>query len=168
MGQAIASGTLQGGVAVVPPRDTALRWHLATAGLRVVVNPEADTGLASSLRVGLRELAVMAAPDRPRAALVVLADQPLLSGATISRLVGAWRRTGRSVRPRYASRPDEPGHPVLLDGALWALAENLIGDQGLGAALRARPDAVDLIDVPGANPDVDTRADLLALEDQTE
>lgn len=167
MREALASGVLQGGVAVVPPGDTTLGRPLENAGLRLVENPDAASGVASSLRAGLDALALLAPvpAGQPTAALVVLADQPLLSNATIVRLVESWRSSGRSVRPRYAGQPEEPGHPVLLDRSLWPLFWSITGDHGLGVLLKKRPEAVDLIDVPGANPDVDTPADLSALED---
>ncbi|MDX2119450.1 MAG: nucleotidyltransferase family protein [Gemmatimonadota bacterium] len=166
LAQAMGGGLLTGGVAVVPVRARALLWPLDTAGLEVVENPEAGTGLASSLRLGL---AALAHPDRrpaAAAALVVLADQPLLRLPVIEALVSAWRRAPGTHRPRYADQPAEPGHPVLLDRAAWNLAEALRGDQGLGALLAGHA-GVGLVEVPGANPDVDTAEDLRLLEDMT-
>lgn len=64
------------------------------------------------------------------------------------------------MRPRYADRPGEPGHPVLLHRQLWPEVATLEGDEGAGALLRGR--AVTLVDVPGRNPDIDTPADLAA------
>lgn len=166
LAQAMGGGLLTGGVAVVPVRARALLWPLDTAGLEVVENPEAGTGLASSLRLGL---AALAHPDRrpaAAAALVVLADQPLLRLRVIEALVSAWRRAPGTHRPRYADQPAEPGHPVLLDRAAWGLTEALRGDQGLGALLAGHA-GVGLVEVPGANPDVDTAEDLRLLEDMT-
>lgn len=161
--EAMLGGVLAGGVAVVPPRSTALVWALESAGLRILENPEASAGLATSLRRGLAALGDVEPPAG--AALIVLADQPLLASPTIAALVRRWRETGLSVRPRYALHPGEPGHPVLLDRSSWSLAEALEGDTGLGPVLRARPDGITTIDVPGANPDVDTPDDLHSLED---
>lgn len=166
LAQAMGGGLLTGGVAVVPVRARALLWPLDTAGLEVVENPDAGTGLASSLRIGL---AALAHPDRrpaPTAALVVLADQPLLRLSVIEALVSAWRLAPGTLRPRYAEQPGEPGHPVLLDRVDWPLAEGLRGDQGLGALLASHA-GVRLVEVPGANPDVDTAEDLRLLEDMT-
>jgi CTP:molybdopterin cytidylyltransferase MocA len=55
---------------------------------------------------------------------------------------------------------------VLLDRGLWHLARELTGDHGLGTLLALRPAAMTTVDVPGANPDVDTPGDLTQLEDQ--
>ena len=166
LAQAMHGGLLAGGVAVVPPRATALLWPLETAGLELLENPAASTGLASSLRLGLDALARGARAPAAGAALLVLADQPLLRLPVISALVEAWRERPGTLRPRYAEQPDHPGHPVLLDRAQWRLAEGLEGDHGFGALLAHDP-LIRIIDVPGANPDVDTPEDLRLLEDLT-
>jgi molybdenum cofactor cytidylyltransferase len=160
---AILGGVLAGGVAVVPPRSATLVWALEVAGLRIVENPDAAAGLATSLRRGLAALAEL--EPGAGAALIVLADQPMLRTSTVGALVAKWRETGLSVRPRYAMHPGEPGHPVLLDRSLWPMAQALQGDMGFGPLFHARPDAITTVDVPGANPDVDTADDLHALED---
>jgi CTP:molybdopterin cytidylyltransferase MocA len=160
LAQTIGTGTLAGGIAVVPAEATSLAWPLDTAGLGLVVNPNPAEGIASSLRLGLAGLSQL---DSPAAALIVLADQPGLRTDVIGRLVEAWRRDRRSVRPRYAASPEEPGHPVLLDRSQWPLAERLQGDTGLRPLLDAA--GITTIDVPGANPDVDTREDLQILEE---
>ena len=66
------------------------------------------------------------------------------------------------VRPRYAA--DDAPNPVVLRRAAWLLAEGVDGDRGLGPLLAARPDLVLEVPVDGANPDVDTVADLVRLE----
>jgi CTP:molybdopterin cytidylyltransferase MocA len=48
---------------------------------------------------------------------------------------------------------------------LWPEARNLSGDEGYGPILTGRPDLVEVVDVPGANPDVDRLEDLLNLEE---
>jgi len=162
--EAIAAGILAGGIAVVPPGVTALAWYLDVAGLQLITNEAAALGIASSLRAGLVELETPSLVPPAGAAVVVLADQPLLRAEVIARLVATWRASGRSVRPRYALTPNEPGHPVLLDRALWPLARGLADNEGFGRLLAANPNLLDLVDVPGANPDIDTPADLTQFE----
>ena len=160
--EAVAAGTLAGGVAVIPPGTPALARALAGSTLRLVENPDGGLGMAGSLRRGLAALAKLTTPPAD-GALIVLADQPRLRSEVIAGLVAGWRRSGRSIRPRYLASPAEPGHPVLLDRSLWHLAERLTGDTGLRQLLASEP--VTLLDVPGANPDVDSPADLRQLED---
>lgn len=163
--QATAEGLLAGGVGVLPPGNTRLAWHLDMAGLMLVVNAQPASGLASSLQCGLRALEQASLTPPAGAALIVLADQPLLKTETIARLVEGWRQHGRSVRPRYHLHPEEPGHPVLLDRELWPLVAGLTGDQGFGSIFQQRPELVTLVDLPGGNPDVDRPEDLLQLEE---
>ena len=130
------------------------------AGAIIVGSPRAAEGLALSLRAGLERVA-SSAPATGAAALVLLGDQPAIRGEVIVEVIRRWRVSGaEAVRPRYAECPDEPGHPVLLDRRLWHEASRLTGDVGPGTFLRGR--AVELVDVPGRNPDIDIPADLAA------
>ncbi|MFZ5623606.1 MAG: nucleotidyltransferase family protein [Gemmatimonadota bacterium] len=160
------AGLLAGGVAVLPPHAPAMAQLVREAGLRIEVNPHPELGLASSLRAALKVLARVHGSPPVEAALIVLGDQPRLDIGVIARLITARGETDRAViRPRYAARPDEPGHPLLVARSIWPLAESLGGDRGLGELLRTRSDLVHVVPVGGANPDIDTPADLAALED---
>ncbi len=154
---AISNGVLAGGIAVV----SSMNMPLETGPLTRVVNPDAGQGLSTSLVTGIAALSDVAPPVR--GALIVLADQPALRLDVIEAVVAGWQRTQRTTRPRYAAAPDEPGHPVLLDRRDWPLAARLTGDQGLRHLLAGVE--VTVVDVPGANPDVDTPDDLRRLEE---
>jgi molybdenum cofactor cytidylyltransferase len=160
-----AGGTLSGAAAVVAASDVALQDLLRQQGIEVTLNEVPEAGLAWSLQLGVSALARPGRETPAGAAVIMLGDQPGVRPATIAALVEAWH-TGPSVviRPRYADDPEEPGHPVLLDRSAWTLVEELDGDTGLSVILRARPGLVSLIEVPGANPDVNTPADLAAFE----
>ena len=162
LAQSMARGVIAGGVAVVPRGAKALALAIDAAGLTLVENPDPRAGLSGSLKLGIETVRQWASGPGPAAALVVLADQPHLRPQVIARLVGAWRHSATSVRPRYQDSPEAPGHPVLLDRSLWPLVEQLSGDTGLRDLLNEQP--VLVVDVPGANPDVDTARDLADLE----
>ncbi len=160
LAEAMARGVLGGGVAVIPAGDTTLAWMFDTAGLRLVENPETGSGIAGSVQRGLA--ALTGEPDAG-AALMVLADQPLLRVEVLSRLVAEWRGGATLVRPRYAADP-APGHPLLLARALWPHAAALQGDQGFASLLGDVLGEAREVPVPGRNPDVDTPNDLARLE----
>lgn len=124
---------------------------------RRVLNPAPERGLSSSVQVGMSALD----PEVP-AVLIVLGDQPRLAAATIRALVDAVPDAARPiVVPRY---PDDRGrNPVLLHRAAFGLVSDASGDRGLGPILAAHPELVHEIAVLGANPDVDTPADLASL-----
>jgi CTP:molybdopterin cytidylyltransferase MocA len=156
-------GALAGATAVVRTGDEGVAALVRQAGIRVVSNAEPEQGLSHSLRLGLGALAALS--PQPEAALIFLADQPSTPSEAAEEVVRAWELGGNAVvRPRYSNAPDEPGHPVLLDRDAWGLAERLTGDQGLGGELARSPHLVLHVDVEGANPDVDTPADLSRLE----
>jgi CTP:molybdopterin cytidylyltransferase MocA len=164
--EARSLGVLDGTAAVVAGGDALLQDLFRRQGIEVVENHSPTSGLANSLRLGLEALAAAGRERRVEAALVLLGDQPGVQASTIAALIATWRQgSSPLVRPRYARQPEAPGHPVLLARSAWALANEVEGDQGLGIILRTRPALVTVVDVPGANPDIDTAADLAALEE---
>lgn len=117
---------------------------------RRVINPDTVSGLAGSVRVGLRALE----DSQAGRAVVLLGDQPFLK---LDQLGTVLRARGAIVVATYAG---VPGNPVVLDRSLWSLAGSLEGDRGLSQLFEARRDVVRYVAVPGTNPDIDTRADL--------
>ncbi len=71
--------------------------------------------------------ALTSAPARDhRASVVLLGDQPLVSGRSVARLVEAWRGgAGPVVTAAYGGRP---GHPKLFDHRLLPELRRLSGD----------------------------------------
>jgi len=124
---------------------------------RRVTNPDPERGLASSLQAGMGTLD----PDAS-AVLVVLGDQPLLSVDTIRALLAAPVDRDRPfIAPRYDN--DRGRNPILMRRAGFGLIMEAAGDRGLGPVLAAHPELVTEVTVNGANPDVDTREDLVGL-----
>jgi molybdenum cofactor cytidylyltransferase len=144
-----------GEVVVVLGRDAAaIETAIAWRDERRVVNPDPERGLASSLQVGFEAIGPPAG-----AVLVALGAQPLVSADVVRSLLEAPVVSGRPiVVPAYA---DEHGrNPVLIRPGAFGLVAEAAGDRGLGPVLAAHPDLVNEFAVAGANPDVDTRADL--------
>jgi nicotine blue oxidoreductase len=124
--------------------------------VRTVCNDEWRTGMGSSLRAALRALAD---PD-VGAAVVALADQPLVGAEAVSRLIAAYRAGAGVAVAAYDGRPR---NPVLLAREHWPeVIAMATGDQGARAFLRARPDLVTLVECgdTGRPDDIDTPADL--------
>ena len=136
--------------------------------VHTVHNGEWRTGMGSSLRAGLRALAgpddgAVLTPDvgpEVGAAVVALADQPLVGAAAVARLIAAYR-AGASVA--VATYDGQPRNPVLLAREHWPeVIATATGDQGARAFLRAHPDLVTLVECgdTGRPDDIDTPADL--------
>jgi molybdenum cofactor cytidylyltransferase len=133
----------------------------AADDLRVVVNPAPEDGLSSSMRLGLA--VVTEAPGLPpEAVLIALGDQPRIDPDVIWQLVAAARTSARPVVAPAYDRDGSP-NPVLLLRAAFALVAEASGDRGLGPVLFVHPELVHVVPVRGANPDVDTPADLARL-----
>jgi len=124
-----------------------------------VHNPDWPTGMGSSLAAGLA-----AAPEGCDAAVVALADQPLVGAESVRRLIAA-HQAGASVA--VACYEGQPRNPVLLGREHWpevvALAS---GDVGARPFLRKHPDLVTLVECAdtGRPDDIDSPEDLARVE----
>jgi molybdenum cofactor cytidylyltransferase len=157
-------GLLCDGHVVIAAGDQRAVGLVRAAGLVPVINDSPTLGLSRSLRLGLASLENRAVGEGG-AALIFLGDQPLVRLEVIEQLVRVWsHECVTTVRPRYECRGDVPGHPVLLSREMWPRACRLEGDLGFGAVLDASSPGTVTVDIAGDNPDVDTRADLQALE----
>lgn len=146
-------------IVVAGARAGELRDLCEPYGARVVDNPEWGAGMSSSVRLGLSACAPGA-----RAAVVALADQPLVGAEAVERLVAAFECGARAAVATYGG---EQRNPALFERGLWPLLmEELSGDAGARSVLRSRPELVVEVPCEGvADPaDVDTVEDLRRLE----
>jgi len=122
----------------------------------IVVNPEWEEGIASSLRAGLDAVARLSRCDT---AVIALGDQPDVSPATVGELLAAHAGSGRPVTvPRYRQGW---GNPAVVDRSLWERLMSLEGDEGAMRLWRAHPGWVNEVRFDGPPPgDVDTEADV--------
>lgn len=125
----------------------------------VVINPEWEEGLASSLRVGLDALSRDARID---AAFLALGDQPGVPEDVPGRLLAEYRtQRSHAVVPKYRYAR---GNPVLADRRLWPSLMSLAGDEGARRLLQAHPEWVEEVWFDSLPPrDVDTEADVAEL-----
>jgi CTP:molybdopterin cytidylyltransferase MocA len=132
----------------VGPGDSGLGgWE----GVAVVRNDDWESGMGSSLRVGLGALP----PDAP-AALVSLVDTPGVTPAAVARLLAAHQGGARLAAAAYGGRR---AHPVLIGADYWAeAARGAVGDAGARALLAAHADELTLVECGDvARPDdIDT------------
>lgn len=148
-------------IVVVGKRAEELRSVCEPYGVRVVENPDWEEGMSTSVRAGLA-----ATEPEARAAVVLLADQPLVGSEAVDRLVESFE-SGSSVA--VATYDGAPRNPVLFGREVWPLLEDeLSGDEGARGFIRRHPELV--VEVPCddvADPtDVDTVEDLGRLEER--
>jgi molybdenum cofactor cytidylyltransferase len=141
-----------------------LEDEIGWAGELRIRNHEPERGLASSLQMGID--ALRALPQDFDGAFIVLGDQPNLRAEVLRDLADAASAARPADRPvvvpRY-ERDEGPRNPVLLLRPAWSWVDELEGDVGLAPLIDQRPDAVLVVPVPGAMPDIDTPADLAEL-----
>lgn len=160
------SGLLAGVVTVIAAGDEAVAHAIAQSGSVVVENPDPASGMGRSLQLGIGRLDRPPVEPMAEAAVIVLADQPMMRQEVLTALRDAWLSGADIVRPGYRGDPGTPGHPVLLDRSRWHLVGDVQGDRGLGPALASHTDWVTTVMVEGYNPDIDTPADLAVLEER--
>jgi CTP:molybdopterin cytidylyltransferase MocA len=124
----------------------------------VIENPYWEEGMSTSLRAGLASVLA----DRTVTAMTVaLADQPRIGAEAYRRLVLAHADGAELAVATYGGKR---GHPVLIGRSHFDEAMKLTGDQGARTLLAAHPVVEVPCDGTGEATDVDTPADLVALE----
>jgi len=139
------------------------RTRTALDGLPVDVvhNPRWADGVGTSIAVGI----ATAVARGVSAAVLALADQAAVTGATIDRLLAARAECGRAiVASRYAGTV---GVPAYFAAAVFPQLLRLEPDQGCKQLILAAGEHAAHVDCPEAELDVDTEQDyrrLLAAE----
>lgn len=136
----------------------AVQPHIKTANLKIVVNREYSQGMATSLRTGLAAL-----DHEIAAALIVLADQPLVRSTTLNRIIDEYRTSqAQIVIPLYRGFR---GNPVLLDRSVFPEVMALEGDIGCRAIFGAHVGGIAKVEVDdiGILVDIDSHDDLRSL-----
>jgi molybdenum cofactor cytidylyltransferase len=134
---------------------------VADLPVRVVVNDRWQSGMGSSLKLGLS--ALLATRPGISAAIIMLADQPMVGPAAVAELVAAHRQTGK---PIIASSYDDTLGPPALFAASRFPELALIGDDaGAKRLLMQWPDDVAAVPLTAGAVDIDTPDDYRALTD---
>ena len=123
--------------------------------LRLVHNPDWQTGQASSIRAAI---AALAAPIG--AALFLPTDQPFVPPVLLQQLIRAWRGGARLVAPLVDGQVR--GAPALFDRSLWPEMLTLTGDIGARPLLQKHQS--DVVTLPVSSHllrDIDTPQDLV-------
>ena len=152
------SGLAPLAVVVSDDRTAAAVSGTEAADVLIVRNDAPERGISSSLQAALRAFGPDASID---GVVVGLADQPLVGSTAYRRVADA---LGSDAQLAVATYGGVRGNPVLIGRAHWDEALALEGDEGARVLLR-RHGAVEVpCDGTGEPTDVDTPADLIALE----
>lgn len=142
-------------IVVLGAHEGAIAPFLAGHPVRTVHNPRWATGMGSSIAAG-----VAAAGDAD-AVLLMLCDQPGLTADHLRALVSAWN----AGHPLACSTYDGArGVPAIFDRAIFPELLALDGSPGAKAVITKDPDRVATLPFEQGRWDVDTEADVAALE----
>ena len=126
---------------------------LSTRPVAIVVNPDADGEMLSSVRCGLAAM-----PSGFTAALVALGDQPSITPHLVSRLIDAFQASGRGII--VPVHGDKRGHPLLFSSKYFDEIAAGFGQTGLRGLLLAHE--MDVFELPVSSDDLLTDMDVPA------
>ena len=122
-----------------------------------VHNSDWEMGMASSIRAGLAAVAAAA----PRAVLIMLTDQPLVTPELLRQLIVQQQATQAPIVA--AAYGETLGVPAIFDKSLLPELLKLQGAQGAGRLIARLGAAVGQVAFPAGLLDVDTPAQYTAL-----
>lgn len=135
------------------------RRELDGLAVRDVLNPRWETGMASSIRRGVEGL--LEEDANAAAAVLMLCDQPHATADVISRLVTAYRVTGRPViASTYCG---SFGVPALFSRAVFAELTRLEGRSGAKEVIQRHASEAHFLPFQGGEVDLDTPDDVSRL-----
>ncbi len=127
----------------------AVELPVADLAVSVVANPLWQTGMASSLQVGVG----VAREQGAEAVVVGLGDQPFVRAS-------AWRAVADSRSPiAVATYQSKRGNPVRLHAEIWTTLPTF-GDDGARSIFQIYSNLVEEVPCEGSSRDVDTLEDL--------
>lgn len=134
-----------------------VRRRASLTDTRVLVNPDWPTGMGSSLRAALDDLAESSTADEVGSALIVPVDMPGITPEAVRR-VAAHAAPDALVAASYEG---QRSHPVLLGREHWAGARSAaVGDAGARHYFREREPLLIPCDDVAKGFDIDRPEDL--------
>ena len=148
-------------VVVVTGKDSApIGLELSGLTVSIAVNPRWQSGLGSSIVVGIRH-AMNLAPDVD-AVVLLTCDQPFVTTVVLAQLIQLRLTSGK---PIIASAYAETiGIPALFDRSCFSDLLRLKGDSGAKRIILTRPHDVASFNFPSGEIDIDTAADYEKLD----
>lgn len=134
-----------------------LAAEVADLSFQVIYNPEWQTGMASSIQAGLAAVANF----KPRACLIMLSDQPLVTPELLRQLISQQQQTQAPVIA--AAYGETLGVPAIFDRTQFSALSQLQGAQGANRLIAALGTAVGRVAFPAGLLDVDTPEEYAAL-----
>ena len=144
-------------IAVLGSDAPRLEAELKALPVRTIVNSRWKEGLSTSIRCGIESVS-----QEADGALIMLADQPLISPEILNKLIQAFRTGGH---PIVASAYGQTmGVPAVFAASVFPDLLNLNADRGAKDVILKNRRSVLTVPVPEAAVDIDTPEDLKKLQ----
>ena len=118
-----------------------------------VYNPAFADGLGSSIAAGVRHCR-----GRAEAVLLLLADQPLIDGAYLEKLIGKWCSSDADII--MSEYNDTIGPPAIFSKSTFESLAVLSGDEGARPIVKSGRYNIATMGEQIENPDIDKPEDL--------
>ncbi len=128
--------------------------EISSLNITSVVNKDWESGMSSSIRVGLERL--LSLEPEIDAVVITLCDQPFVTAERIQLFIEAFKQTRSPlIAAKYS---DVLGVPALFSRGMFGSLSKLQGDKGARDLIR-ETDVTLAIDLPEAEIDIDTPDD---------
>jgi molybdenum cofactor cytidylyltransferase len=151
---ALASGVHKT-IVVLGSNEAAHREAIRNYPVEIIVNPEWQKGMGSSLKTGLQHLISIA--PKTQAVLVMVCDQPKLEVSHLQKLIVEFGRSEKSIIASFYK--NSPGVPAIFAGNRFEELLNLDDQQGAKKIILQQRDNIGLVNFPEGAVDLDTPED---------
>ena len=161
LSQTVATALSLGGpvVVVLGAHAVEIRARLHDPRVLLAENPRWPEGMGSSVRAGLTTL--LAAHPDISAVILMVCDQPFITGALLQDLIAEHRRSGRDiVASKYSNTL---GVPALFSSEVFAELLGLEGSCGARKIIEKHRQRTAEVPFPEGAMDIDTPGDFLTL-----
>ena len=129
---------------VVGHQPERISAELSGRAVSIVKNPNYKSGMLSSVRCGLENL-----PEKCRAVLVVLGDQPSITTELVDQMLKSFAKTEKTILvPLHKGKR---GHPILFSSQYRDEILTHYGDVGLRGLLHSHPDDIYELSISNAS-----------------
>ncbi len=139
-------------IVVHGPKALKCQRELAIYNIDNIVNEDWESGMASSIKLGFKQLS-----PGISGVLVILCDQPLIEREMLENLISTWSKsTNKIVAAEYSNTK---GVPAIIPENFFKEIKKLSGDTGAKAILSQFEQDVISVPLPEAEFDIDTEED---------
>lgn len=129
--------------------------QLAGRDIRIVYNPDWETGMGSSIRAGITDF--LETYSSIEAIMITVCDQPFLTRDILLSLIDGYLETDKGIIA--SAYEDTIGTPVLFSARYFIELMNLQGQEGAKKIIREHIDDVATKPFPRGGIDIDTQED---------